>query len=428
MNESRLLTGPPRAGRIGLTLTGLGIALFATMWHRRPDQFTHPYIWVEDGTRNLPDFIAHGWAFVFEPIVGYISIPIRVLLAIGASLSFRWLPEITFALALIFTYLVLAAIALSPTTLRYRFLCAIALLVLPTNPEVYGVSLYVGWWGSVLVLLPLLWPTRSDDQIPLRATLLTIGGLSTPLVVGVLPLYGVRWLLWRTRSDRWLLVLGCVISAVQIATMWTMEASLGGTPPAQPLVTVPQKFFGYYLLWTGLRPAPSLYFVLGMGLLGMLVVSAVVRRRTLDWTFVVLVACLFVSIVLATLRAPLDVMHPTLAGGRYFFLPYLLLSWLLLFMIDSRHQGTTVFCVAALVAALSGFAVHGRWHHVPGNWRAHVEQCLAMPMHQFPVYYEGTQPHRIIWAVDLPGEACRTLVSGSLFDNNVEDGKAQASP
>ena len=400
-------------------LAGLAVALLAAMWYRRPDQFLHPYIWVEDGTRNLPDYIAHGWAFVVEPIVGYISLPIRVLFGIGASLSFRWLPEIGFVLALLFSYLVLVAVALSPTALRYPFLCALALLLLPTNPEVYGVSLYTGWWGSVLVLLPLLWPAASDGQLRLRAALLTAGGLSTPLVVGLLPLYGARWALWRRRTDWRLLLIGGGISALQLATMWATAASMGGRVASRPLVNVPMKFFGYYLLWTPLRPDQRLYLTLGVVLIGVLVTSAFVRRKTLDFTFVALVGALAVTITLAAVRAPLDVMHPVLAGGRYFFLPYLLLSWLLLDLIDWRHQGTSVFCASALVLALGGFVMHARWRHAAIDWRAHIEQCVAENVHQFPIHYEGTQAHRIIWAVDVPGEACRQMVARSLFDNHL---------
>lgn len=400
-------------------LTGLGAALVATMWYRRPDQFTHPYIWVEDGTRNLPDYIAHGWAFVLEPMVGYISLPIRVLFGIGASVSFRWLPELGFALAMLFTYLVLAAVALSPTALRYRFLCALALLLLPTNPEVYGVSLYTGWCGSVLALLPLLWPAASEGQLRLRALLLTAGGLSTPLLVGLLPLYGARWIVWRRRADWQLLLLGGALSAIQLATMWTMSAVLGGNVASRPLVNVPMKFFGYYLLWTPLQQEETLYLGLGIVLIAVLVAATFVRRRTLDFTFVALVGALAVAIALAAVRAPLNAVHPVLAGGRYFFLPYLLLSWLLLYFIDRRHQGTSVFCIAALLLALGGFAAHARWRHAAIDWRSHVAQCVTQPVHQFPVHYEGTQPHQIIWAVDVPGEACRRLVAASLFDNHL---------
>jgi hypothetical protein len=400
-------------------LFGLAAALLAAMWYRRPDQFTHSYIWVEDGTRNLPDFYANGWGFVVQPIVGYISLPIRLLFGISASLSFRWLPEIAFVLTLLFTYLVIVAVALSPTALRHRFLCAIALLVLPTNSEVYAVSLYTGWWGSVLALLPLLWPARSEGQAWLRAALLTIGGLSTPLCVGLLPLYGARFALWRQRTDGWILALCSALSAVQLTVMWLMAASLGASASGNPLVNVPLKFFGYYVLWVGRRQERPLYLLLGVCVIAVLAAASIVRRRTVDWTFVALTGSLVVTIALAAVRAPLDVMHPVLAGGRYFFLPYMLLSWLLLYLIDTRHQGTSVFCAALLVAALAGFGFHARWRHAPIDWRAHIERCLAEPAHQFPVHYEGTQAHGIIWAVDLSGDACRHLVAGSLFDNQL---------
>ena len=119
-------------------LAWLWVVFLSVLVFRRPDQFLAPYIWVEDGTINLPDFLAHGWSFVAHPIVGYISLPIRVIFGLATSLSFRWLPEIAFVLAMLFAFGIVAAVACSPTALRHRFLCATAMLVIPTNPEVFG--------------------------------------------------------------------------------------------------------------------------------------------------------------------------------------------------------------------------------------------------------------------------------------------------
>src|SRR6185295_20135258 len=92
------------------------------------------------------------------------------------------------------------AVALSPTHLRWPYLCAIAVLTIPVDPEVYGVSLLAFWWAGLLVVLALVWD--ADRGAPwLRAGYLVLGGLSAPVMVPLAPLFVLRALLERRRSE-----------------------------------------------------------------------------------------------------------------------------------------------------------------------------------------------------------------------------------
>ena len=62
----------------------------------------------------------------------------------------RWAPEIALVLTVAFTCAVVVAVALSPTHLRWPYLCAIAVLTIPVDPEVYAVSLLAFWWAGLL--------------------------------------------------------------------------------------------------------------------------------------------------------------------------------------------------------------------------------------------------------------------------------------
>jgi hypothetical protein len=399
----------------------LWVVFLSVLVFRRPDQFLAPYIWVEDGTINLPDFLAHGWSFVAHPIVGYISLPIRVIFGLATSLSFRWLPEIAFVLAMLFAFGIVAAVACSPTALRHRFLCATAMLVIPTNPEVFGVSLYTGWWGSVLALLPLLWPADATDSLKWRAVLLFVGGLSTPIAVGLLPLYVIRFLRWRNRVDAWLLALCLGVGAVQSTAMLTSGTLTGHLAPGglAPLAIV-TKFFGHFVFWSVRRDASVAYPIAGLALLGLIAVSAWQRRHHLGWTFAAGSACLVIVIALSIVRGPLNAMDAVLAGGRYFFLPYIMLSWLLLYLVDRRYPISSALCIAVLVSSAITFVSHGRWHHAWIDWRTQVRLCMDSPQRSIPVLYEGTQPHHIVWQVTLSGRDCRRLVRSSLFDDQID--------
>ena len=167
---------------------------------RRPDQLTAPAVWIEEGTVALPDLVANGWSSLFHPMMGYLVLPTKIILATAATLSFRWLPEIEYWLTLIFTAGVLVAVAFSPTQLKFRVGCALALLALPMDSETYGTSAYAFWWGSLLVALPLLWRNEGRQYPILRSGLLLLGGLSSPLIIALSPLYALRAVLVRSRA------------------------------------------------------------------------------------------------------------------------------------------------------------------------------------------------------------------------------------
>jgi hypothetical protein len=179
-----------------------------------------------------------------------------------------------------------------------------------------------------------------------------------------------------------------------------------------------EKFLGNYLLWTPVLPQSALYPGLGLVLIAVVVGSAWLRRGELDWAFFCLVACLAVTTALSVIRVSAELMHPVLAGGRYFFLPYVLLSWLLLYLCNRRYQGTTVLCVAALLLSVRMAIVFGPRTHRAIDWRAEVNQCLESPSHTFPIHYEGDATH-IMWSVHVSGDACRRLVESSVFDNRI---------
>lgn len=139
---------------------------------RRPSQWINPYVWVEDGRDLLPDFLQYGWSTLFHPIAGYILIPNKLINAISVTLSFRWLPEISLVLVALMTMAVMVTLALAPTRLRAPWACALAVLAVPTDPEVFSTSAYALWWAGFLVLIPLFWDERRSPALRWRLPML----------------------------------------------------------------------------------------------------------------------------------------------------------------------------------------------------------------------------------------------------------------
>src|SRR6476469_3778408 len=103
-----------RAGQIAV----LCLLAVTVLWLRRPEQFSHPSIWVEDAY-NLQQYSEHGFASLFDAIAGYLILASKLLAVPAFKLSIMWSPEILLCLTIAATAAVVLAIAFSPTHLRW---------------------------------------------------------------------------------------------------------------------------------------------------------------------------------------------------------------------------------------------------------------------------------------------------------------------
>lgn len=444
--------------------------VLATMIVRQPDQWAHPYIWAEDGNVNLPDFAAYGWVSVFRPFTGYLLVPTKFILALSATLSFRWLPEIGYWLTLSLTACVLLAIALSPTTLRLRLPCAIAPLLLPLEPEIYGIPVLTLWWGSLFAAIPLLWRADRERGKIWQILFLTVGGLSSPLIVFLLPLYALKayiavWgsdehrsglhhgikaisnsasqlsglpnpkeealtlsdrraantfrildILKRPQSINFLVA--CVVAGFQlaayIATRHLLPVSRPGGPGFSISLFVP-KFFGSFVF---AAPPGWEYFlsILGCGLFAFLIVSGIRYRHSVTPTYYGLIAMFFLATMTTVLRLPLNSINTQGAGTRYFFFPFVFLSWSILQLVAIPKALPRYVSIAILVLAFCSTLDIGRRRNDFIDWRSNVASCASQNgYYDLPIHTNGNSAN--IWHARMKGDTCRELIKKSWFDN-----------
>ena len=185
----------------------------------RPDQVSHPYVWDEESF-VLKHFVDHGWLAPLKPVEGYLILPVGLLEALAAQISFVHLPRLMYGFA---TLMFLATIALlvfpdsrwGSTKIRGAMAAAAALV--PTNPEVFGILLYSAWWASLWPLIILGWRRR---LWLLRAPLLAIAALSSPAGGAVSVVFGLAYFRHRrsTQSARYFLLAGLIVQAVLTLT------------------------------------------------------------------------------------------------------------------------------------------------------------------------------------------------------------------
>lgn len=404
---------PPQAYiQVGKCLILFALTLLALAW-RRPDQFIAPYIWVEDGTVSLPQYLAHGWGSLFDPVAGYLIVPSKLIHLTAMSLSASHYPELANWLNVCFHAGVLCAIALSPTTLRAPMLCAVATLLIPTDAEVFATSHYAFWWGSLLLIPPLLWRADADSRLLPRALMVVLGGLSSPMTIVLLPLFALRLvILKRTRNNAIISALAAACAATQLYFLTRSHTHGTGLPDHVDIVMATEKFLGRFIY--GIAGTPEeITLLLGSLLAATVIAACWSGRRKLGFTHLVLVAALGVSILVSIMRAPLDIIDPLTAGPRYFFYPFIFLSWLIIQLITLSPRHIAVLLSLLVTMALLQTAAFEPRVHKHLDWRSNLAQCASQQQNfEMPVHYDGSDT---LWHVELTPAQCAALSRQGVF-------------
>ena len=354
-----------RTRRAGLIVGTIGFCL--VVWFlRRPDQLLHPYVWVEE-YELLNTFQTHGFLHVISSRVsGYYVWPTSFSVGLAAAVSFAHVPFIDywFSTAWFVATVCLILIPASHLRLRLRMGMSVLMVLAPMNPEVYGIAEYSFWWTSLWPLISLIW---SKNYWWLRIPVLLIGGMSSLAGSALIVPYAI--LFAKTRERRYLvgtavLALTSVVQAIGYLT--SPRAEQTHFYPLSISLQELRNFADYALTW--LKPTDSdfLGLVGACILLGILAFTVYTVARERDYPntneIIGLVVGLLIVGIVSSIPAPL-VANPLSAGPRYYFLPYVALSWVLLIIAvtsDLRwaRVTATVLIVMSLFILTTNFARH----------------------------------------------------------------------
>lgn len=398
----------------------LALAFFAVLYVRRSAQLVHPQVWDEDGAIILRELINVGPSSLVLPVEGYLVAIARLISFVAFSISPLHYPLLSTILAWLFTVAVLVCISVSPLVLRGGPLLALAALLVPSDPEVFGVPLYTFWWAGLLVLTAALWK-RDSGSIGARVALVLIGGLSSPIVLLALPIFLWRGFAFRDGVGERAVGVAASLSAVaQLAVMLQTHAvagkslsSLGSVAYAVP------KFLGMYLIRNlGFADGRSPSALIVASAVTLIVVAAAAwqtRRDSLTWLTVLYLW--FGSMALSVARIDPAMIDPVVAGPRYFFYPYVLEGWVLVHIAVSTTKPALRWIAAALllVAAADMLPVVNRPHD-DLRWLTNVAVCAqGTPEGVFGIPIQSDGHVYSSWTLSLTGAQCRRMVDHDLL-------------
>lgn len=376
---------------------GMGLLLLRA-WPR----LMHPEVWIEDGTVNIYGFVNEGIANFFGQVGGYLVLVPKLITFISLSISFFYYPWISTLLAWAFSIFVFVVIARAPTYLKGGLLLAIECFLIPSDIECFGLPMYSFWWTAPLLYILVFW--KEGEQLAFRLFLLIISSLSSPVCLITLPLFWLRaYFFKKIRGELSIAVAATLCVAIQVIYILRYsQATLFN--PGKTFLFIP-KFLGAYAIG---NIEPTLNWLFGIGILTFLIWVMIQKRNLVQCTLLyLLVATIGTSIY----RVDINILNHIDSGVRYFFLPFILLSWLLLqITLDTKVKWIRMTGICFLTASvINMFPVMTRTH-ARMHWTDQIFRCLTVEQsrYDFPILHDGSETD--LFYIRFTGDQCRELL------------------
>jgi hypothetical protein len=399
------VTAPPARPTGAVVRAGAVLAVLALVASRRPDAFSRPQFWAEDGALWFASAYQRGpLAALLEPAGAYFQTFSRLTAAGGLLVGLRHAPLLfnvaaLLAQALPVLYLLSSRLAHVMPDRRVRAFAALLLLGLPNSFEVQisvtNAQTHLALLGFLIVIADA--PQRGAWGT-LDLLLLALGGLSGPTFVFLVPVALAVW--WRERTSWRLAVLGVVagVSAVQAATFLTDAARVRFVSPLGASVRRFLAIVGGQVVVGGLAGSPVHDALLGgsreppllVPALGLGAVLLVARAFVVTSSFALRAAIVFGALVLAAALASPALDHTPrwqalqwpAVGVRYWVIPTVAFLAVLLWSAgsDPRPAARRLARAALLVAVLVGMPLDWRVAPRPDlRFAEHVARFDAAP-------------------------------------------------
>ncbi len=317
------------ARSLRLPITFIAVALVAL---RKSDGLLNPQFWAEDGAIFFVEAERHGgWGLLFQSYQGYLLLIPRLIAALATPLPLTAVPAFYAWSALVVTGLVAWWLQSPRLTLRGGAFAALAVAAVPHTGEVYLNTCNLQWITALGLFALVL--TTDAAHLAARAgelVLLILTALTGPFIVLALPLFAWRAYLRRSAWSFILLATALACAAAHLPSLLARTVATGADPwnPVQHAAVVGRRVVG--TLFFGQTAPPALVFaalaLLALGALGFVLWR---RRAALPGGLLLLAAGLLVLAATGYKERPDTwTLSELVNGDRYFFVPKLILLWL----------------------------------------------------------------------------------------------------
>lgn len=377
---------------------------------RKPWALHTPQLWAEDGSIFLQQDHDWGSRALLEPYNGYLhTLPRLIAWIASRAADVAWWPAIYNGLAFAITAGLFARLASGRIALPHKpwLLLALPLTVCSAEPIINVTNLQ-----SVTTLFLLLQlftaPAVTAAQRAGDLAILALVGLNGPFAILFLPLFA--WRAWRERHLDARLALGMVAACAAVQGWFLSRGGLAlqaATEPFNPLGFL--AVHGTRLVtWPLFGPAavrgwPNvIHAVLAVAVIGALLWRAVRVAEGRTWRLpVVVVFTLLLAASWSRARTDLWAAADMTHGDRYFFLPRVLLTWLLIAECFAAERavawGARGLCVLGLTLNAPHFTLPAPPDY---RWAEHCDPIRTGTPANIYTLPEG-------WWIEYPGRSQR---------------------
>ncbi len=363
--------------RVLLVLVTL-VALFS----RRPDAYLNPQFWAEDGVVFYSQVMTLGAKSFLVRYGGYFHLYSRVFAWLFSGFAPAVMPTL-YLLASVVGVLFTALLCTSSRVqlpVALRFAMGFAVTLAPSPNEVFHTLLNTFWVLALCFILVLLFEApKNRRQWAFDIGLLTVLGLSGPLVVAFSPLFVLRALHRRDRHGWVMLSVVAILCAVQLSPAGlTRDNGHFGTVQALDALRSLNGYVGRTFAGNWGRPGPEeLSFAIPLFVAGLLLHVALLldawKRKTMVPVYFLGGGALVLLSAMWAWRGCPGMLK--LLGERYFDIPITLLVWTLLAAWSSMRRPMFLALPLVVIAFITS-------HRSPAmsdyKWKE-ASRCLSIP-------------------------------------------------
>ena len=383
---------------------------------RKPWALHTPQLWAEDGSIFLQQDDELGSRAILEPYNGYLHLLPRLIAWLASrTADVAWWPAIYNGLAFVIAVGLFARLASRRVELPHKAALMLAFpLVVGSGEALINVT-NLQWITAFFLVLHLFTaPAANAGQRASDLAILGVVGLNGPFAILLLPLFAGR--AWRERRrggiDPWL-ALGVMGACAAVQGWLLARAGLALQEAAEPLrpVGLPAVQGARLVTWPLFGPAAvrtwpiAIHAALGAFIIGPLLWRAARAEGGRSWRLIV--AVILVLLTLASLsRVRTDTWTPTdmAYGDRYFYIPRVLVAWLLIAECFAAER-TVAWGTRALCGL--GLAVNTPHFILPRPARLPVGRALRSD----PTGHAGRHQDTARGLVDrIPGPAAEEMI------------------
>jgi hypothetical protein len=349
------------AGWPGPVLIAMGLGLLAlALFLRKPDALLNPQLWAEDGSIFLVQNEQYGLGAWFRPYMGYLHVIPRMVAWAAGFAEPRWIPALYAGAAFGICGAVIARCWSPRLELPAKSWLAIPFLLAPHTGEILVVLTNVQWVTAlVLVQQTFMRAPATRRGRVLELGLLVLVGLTGPFALVAWPL--LAWKAWRHR-ERFAVAELIVVSLAAAVQAWYLlhEPPLQYPSPTLASIIHGAAVAGQRLFWDcwgsenlALALPGPIWLATALAALGAWV--ATLRRPPIApviWYSISAGFWLMLAAGLVRSRPDTWGLGNLVLGDRYFFVPRVLLGWMLIWLACGATRWRRIAAGIAAVVIL----------------------------------------------------------------------------